>query len=149
MRKHLFIICFILSKFYSFSQVDRIYAKIEITSFFFEGQREFVDTSIVVALEKFGHTGIINLGKIDTTEVGFQLELLRSNLGEKEIIVNGIALYTKKDGKWEMHSNPTYQFSVYKTISDKSLISEKDVGHASLTIQELQIDYNQLFYVIK
>jgi hypothetical protein len=154
MKKYLFIICFLLSEFYSFSQMDTVYAKIEITSFFLNEQPSFVDTSIVdtsivVTLEKFGRTSIIKLGVIDTTGVGFQLELLKSHLGEKEIMLNGIALFTYKNGKWEMYANPTYQFSNYKTISDKSLISEKDVVHASLAIQGLQVDYKQLYYVIK
>jgi hypothetical protein len=133
--------------------MDRVYAKIEITSFFVDEQQSFedasFDTSIVIILEKFGHTGIIKLGRIDSTEIGFQLELLKSHLGEKEIMLNGMALFINKNGKWEMYSNPTYQFSNYKTISNKSLISEKDVGNASLSIQDWRIDYKQLYYVIK
>ena len=138
-----------LSGFYSLAQMDNVYAKIEITSFHFHEQRPFIDTSIVIVLEKFGRSEIISLGTLDGTEVGFQLELLKSNLGEKVIMVNGKAFYTKKDGKWEMHSNPMYQSSEYKTISNKSQITDKDFGLASTTILKLQIDYKQQYYVIK
>ena len=133
--------------------MDRVYAKIEITSFFVDKQQSFdeasFDTSIVIILENFGHTGIIKLGRIDSMEVGFQLELLKSHLGEKEIMLDGMALFTKKNGKWRMYSNPIYQFSNYKIISNKSLISKKDVGNASLNILDLRIDYKQLYYVIR
>lgn len=149
MRKYFIIVWLLFHGYCCFSQKDSIYAKIEITSFFFEGHRDFIDTSIMITLEKFGRTDIVELGKVDSTEVGFQLELLKSYLGEKKIIINGIALFTKINGKWEMHSNPIYQFSVCKIISNRKLVSQKDVGNASLTIQDLQIDYNQVFYIIK
>jgi hypothetical protein len=149
MRKFIFIICFLAAGLYSFSQMDKAYAKIEITSVFINEHRSSIDTSIKIVLEKFGHTDIISLGTIDTTEVGFQLEILKSNLGEKEIMLNGMAFFTKKNGKWEMYSNPVYFSSNCKTISDKSFISEEDAGHASSSIKDIQIDYKQWYYIIK
>ena len=78
-----------------------IYATLEIKSVSWEEHRTWIDTSIVLTLEKLGRTEIISLGKIDSTEIGFQWELLTSRLGQTEIFVNGKAYYLKKDGKWQ------------------------------------------------
>ena len=73
MRKY-FLIISILYCYTSSCQVDSIYARIEITSVSLEEHRTWIDTSIIVSLEKLGHSEIISLGKIDSLEIGLQLE---------------------------------------------------------------------------
>lgn len=149
MRKLVLVIFFLFSAVYSFTQTDSIYAKLEITSVSINEHRSFIDTSIIITLEKFGHTDIISLGKIDTIEVGFQFELLKSYLGEKPIIIKGIAFFIKKDGKWQLHFNPTFRVPECKTISDRSAMSENDFGHAGVGIKDLQIEFKEVCYVLK
>lgn len=149
MRKFPLVIFFLLTAVHSFTQTDSIFAKIEITSVSINEHRSWIDTSIIITLEKFGHTDIISLGKIDSIEIGFQFELLKSYLGEKTIIMNGIAFFTKKDGKWQMHFNPTYRVPECKTVSNRSAISENDFGHAGLGMQDLQIEFKEVCYILK
>ena len=149
MKKYLFVTYLILSQLFPFAQIDSVFARIEITSFSIHEHRPFIDTSIVIVLEKLGRSDIIKLGTIDEIEAGIQLELLKSYLGEKETLVNGIAFYIKKDGKWQLHGNPTYHSSEYKRVSQKPLIIPKDYGMATTTIQGFQIDYKQHYFVLE
>src|SRR5688500_7138917 len=118
MRKFFFITS-ILFWHTSFCQIDSIYARIEIKSISLQEHRTWIDTSIVITREKFGRSEIISLGTIDGMEIGFQFELLKSRLGETDLLVNGKAYYFKKDGKWQMHSRPTYQAPEFKIVSAK------------------------------
>ena len=149
MRKWVFLLCVLFSSI-AFSQRDSIYATLEIKSVSWEEHRTWIDTSIVLTLEKLGRTEIISLGKIDSTEIGFQWELLTSRLGQTEIFVNGKAYYLKRDGKWQLHQRPTYSAVEFKTVSTKPLTIPEDyyLGGAT-TIQGLQIDYKEYYFIIK
>src|SRR6188768_700881 len=116
MRKY-FLIISILYWHTSNSQVDSIYARIEIKSIYLQEHRTWIDTSIILTLEKVGHSEIISLGKIDSMEIGFQLEILKSQLGKTDLFVGGKAFYFKKDGKWQMHSRPSYHSPEFKIVS--------------------------------
>jgi len=91
----------------------------------------------------------ISLGTIDGMEIGFQLELLKSRLGETDLLVNGKAYYFKKDGKWQMHSRPTYQAPEFKIVSAKPLTIHNDYGMGTTTIQGLQVDYKEHYFIIR
>jgi hypothetical protein len=149
MKKYIIVILVLLSANCSFSQTDSVYAKVEITSVSINEHRQWIDTSIVVISEKFAPTGIINLGKIDEIEVGFQFELYKSGLAEKDNIILGIAFFTKNEGKWKLYQSPSYRSFEYKTIASKSDLSEKDIAHAGIGIQDLHIDYQTQIYIIK
>jgi len=149
MRKLLMVIFFLLTAVYSFSQPDSIYAKVQITSISMTEHREWIDTSIVITLQKFGCSDIVRMGKIDEIEIGFQFELFKSNLGEKNSIQLGIAFFTKEGGKWKMYYEPTYRSTEYKIIGDKSGVSEKDITHVGTGMQGLQVDYQTQVYIIK
>lgn len=149
MKKYLIVILVLLSANFSFSQTDSVYVKVEITSVSINEHRQWIDTSIVVISEKFGPTEIINLGKIDDIEVGFQFELYRSGLAEKDKLILGIAFFTKKEGKWKPYQEPSYRSLEYKTIAGKSGFSEQDISHAGTSIQDLQVDYQTQIYIIK
>jgi len=148
MRKY-FVIISILYWHTSSCQVDSVYARIEITSVSWEEHRTWIDTSIILTLEKFGPGEIISLGKIDDVEIGFQWELLKSRLGGADIFVSGIAYYFRKDGKWQMHQRPTYHSPEFKIVSTKPLTMPDDYGMASTTIQGLQMSYKAHYFIIK
>ena len=107
------------------------------------------DTSIVITPDRFGHSQIRSLGRLDSVEVGIQLELLESHLGNKEIILNGIALFTRNKGAWKLYSNPVYRYSNYKTANKKLPISDTLHHSSSLTIEDITIDYNDAYYIMK
>jgi hypothetical protein len=149
MRK-LFLFIGLLHSTASFSQIDSIYARIEIKSVSWEEHRTWIDTSIIITFEKLGKTEIINLGMIDGIEIGLQWELLKSRLGEKEVLVNGKAYYLKREGKWEMHQRPTYAYCESKIVSEKPLtMPVDDYGGSSSTIQGLQLEYRERYFIIK
>ncbi len=148
MRKY-FLIISILYWHTSNCQVDSIYARIEITSISLEEHRTWIDTSIILTLEKFGHSEIINLGKIDSMEIGLQLEVFKSRLGDTDLLVIGKAYYFKKDGKWQMHSRPTYQSPEFKIVSVKPLKMPDDYGMSTTTIQGLQVEYKEHYFIIR
>jgi len=148
MRKCLFLLCIVFSST-SFCQRDSIYARLEITSVSWQEHREWIDTSIILTLEKIGRTEIISLGKIDSIEIGFQWELLKSRLGDIETFVSGKAYYLKKDGKWQLHQQPTYQAAEFKIVSAKPSTMPEDYGMTSMTIQGLQLDYKQHYFIVK
>jgi hypothetical protein len=148
MRKY-FLIISILYWHTSNCQVDNIYARIEITSISLEEHRTWIDTSIILTLEKFGHSEIINLGKIDSLEVGFQLEVSKSRLGDTDLLVIGKAFYFKKDGKWQMHSRPMYQSPEFKIASVKPPKMPDDYGMGATTIQGLQVEYKEHYFIIR
>ena len=148
MRNCLYLFCIVFSSS-AFSQRDSIYARLEITSVSWEEHRTWIDTSIILTLEKIGRTEIISVGKIDSTEIGFQWELLKSRLGNTEIYVSGKAYYLKKDGKWQMHHQPTYQAAEFKVVSTKPSTMPEDYGMASMTIQRLQLDYKQHYFIVR
>ena len=148
MRKY-FLIISILYWHTSSCQVDSIYARIEILSISLEEHRTWIDTSIIVTLDKFGHSEIISLGKIDTLEIGFQLEVFKSRLGETDILVSGKAFYFRKDGKWQMHFRPTYQCPELKIVSSRPSTISDDYGRGSMGIQGLQVDYKEHLFIIR
>ena len=148
MRK-LFFIASILIWHTSVCQIDSIYARIEIKSVSLDEHLEWIDTFIVITLEKFGRSEIISLGTIDGMEIGFQLALLKSRLGQTDLIINGKAYYLKKDGKWQMHSRPVYQAPEFKIASAKPLTIPDDYGMGGTTIQGLQIDYKEHYFIIR
>ena len=151
MRKY-FLIISILYWHTSSCQVDSIYARIEITSVSLEEHRKWIDTSIIVTLQKLGHSEIISLGKIDTLEIGFQWEVFKSRLGETDILVCGKAFYFRKDGKWQMHYRPTYQSPDFKIVSSRpSWIVDDHSGYggSSTGIQGLQVDFKEYYFIIR
>ena len=148
MRKY-FLIISILYWHNSSCQVDSIYARIEITSISLEEHRTWIDTSIIVTLEKLGHSEIISLGKIDSLEIGFQLEVFKSRLGETDILVSGKAFYFRKDGKWQMHLRPTYHCPELKIVSSRPSTIPDDYGRGSMGIQGLQVDYKEHLFIIR
>jgi len=151
MRKY-FLIISILYWYTSSCQVDSIYARIEITSVSLEEHRTWIDTSIIVSLEKLGHSEIISLGKIDSLEIGFQLEVFKSRLGETDILVSGKAFYFRKDGKWQMHFRPTYQCPELKIVSSRpSSIPDDHSGYggSSTRIQGLQVEFKEHYFIIR
>src|SRR5688572_4377383 len=103
MRKY-FLIIFILYWHTSSCQVDSVYARIEITSVSWEEHRTWIDTSIILTLEKFGPGEIISLGKIDDVEIGIQWELLKSRLGGRYFCVWQSLLFQKG---WKMANAST------------------------------------------
>lgn len=149
MRKYIFIGLLLLQNYFSFSQSDNIYAKVQVTSISMNEHREWIDTSIVIILQKFGCSDIVSMGKIDDLQIGLQFELFKSNLGEKNSIQLGIAFFTKDGGKWKMYHDPIYRSTEYKIIGDESGISEKDIAHAGTGVQDLQADYQTQVYIIK
>jgi len=149
MRKVLFVASLLFCQT-SFCQHDSIYAKIEVTSVSWEEYRTWIDTSIIIIIEQFGRTQIISLGKIDSLEIGFQIELSKSRLGDSDIIVSGKAYYFRKGGKWRMHYQPTYQSVQFKIVSEKPLtIPPDDYGGSVTTIHGLQVEYRERYFIIK
>ena len=148
MRK-LFLIVFILCGHSSICQIDSIYARVEITSVSLEEHRTWIDTSIIVTLGKIGQSDIISLGTIDGMEIGFQLEVFKSRLGEANLFVSGKAFYFRKDGKWEMHSQPTYRTPEFKIVSSKPSKMPDDYGMTSMTMQGLSVDSKEHYFIIK
>lgn len=148
MRKWFLILCLIFSSA-SFSQIDSIYARIEITSVSLQEHRTWIDTSIILTLTKYGHSDIISLGTIDGMEIGFQWELLKSRLGKTDLLVNGKVYFFRIDGKWQMHSRPTYQSPEFKIVSTRPLTMPDDYGMGATTIQGLQVDYKEHYFIIR
>ena len=145
-------LCLIVSILYGqtcICQVDSIYARVEITSVSLEEHRTWIDTSIFVTLEKIGHSSIISLGTIDGIEIGFQLEVFKSRLGDANLFISGKAFYFRKDGKWEMHAQPTYRSPEFKIVSAKPSKMPDDYGMSRTTMQGLHIDAKEHYFIIK
>jgi hypothetical protein len=150
MKKYFLMASIFLSSYISFSQTDSVYAKVEITSVSMIEHRKWIDTSIVILLNKFEHTGIINLGKIDEIQIGLQFELFKSDLGEKDKIILGIAFFTKEEEKWKMYQNPIYNPLEYKIIKSKAdIVEDEYIGRAGTSIQDLQVEYQTHLFIIR
>ena len=148
MRK-CFVIFVLLYGHTSICQVDSIYARIEIKSVSQEKIRSKIKPPVIITLDKLGHSDIISLGEIDGTEIGIQVELITSQLGDSNIFVIGKAFYLKKDGRWQMHFQPSYQTAAFKIVSSKPSKMPEDYGEASTGIQDLQVNYKEHYFIIR
>src|SRR5215218_4015061 len=137
MRKYIMFFLPLFLALMSQAQEGRVYAKVQITSIYIQAQnqreqtlkqieRQKQKTSKQIELSDFGTSEIVSLGKLNGMEVGLQLSLLKSSMGDSTMLVSGMALYTRKDGLWKMHAKPTYSATDYKIIEDSSFISDKD-----------------------
>lgn len=155
MRSIFLTVVFILIRVLSFAQSDSIYAELQFKGYSYKGAHLTLDVPKVLILEKYGLSDIISLGIVKGNEVGVQLELLKSSLGNKTLLVCGIGYFLKKDGEWKMSSFTNFSHPDCKVISDKSQMNTNDFIHSGSSVESrkdnttLEIKFLQRYYIIK
>ena len=136
-----------------FAQSDSLYAEFQIRSFSFEGKEKKLTNPKILVLKRIGCSEIVSLGYIDDQEIGLQIEIIKSSLGDTPILVTGKAFFLKKGGDWKMGSVISYQEYNYKKISDWSQLNDKEFSVGSFSVNKLngefQLNFRDRYYIVQ
>ena len=108
MKSILLFACVLFSSIHGFSQTGSLTAEFWVESFSYGTDTVKLKQSILISVKGNSCSQIQSLGKAGNTEMGMQVEVLQSNLGNFAHYIVAKAYFIKKSGKWDKISEDTH-----------------------------------------
>jgi hypothetical protein len=132
------------------AQTKSVESEFHINSLAYKGDTLKFQSPKFILINKLGCSDIASIGKIKNLEFGLQIETLISRIGQTESLVVGTVYYLRKNGNWELFTQPEYREEQFNIIVQGKSNNTYEFGNgAGSWDEDFYIEYKYRFTLLR